>query len=147
MPTIGAVLARKRPLHILQSSASVLDAAVLMVEHNIGAVPILEGDRLVGVFSERDLLRRVIAKGLSPGDTRVSDVMTTELVTVDIKDNDAICLKKMTEHKCRHLPVIESDRLVAFLSARDLMKAQVEGMRLEIQTLTDYIYYVPPTQQ
>ena len=147
MPTIGTILARKQRLHWLNSDANVMEAARMMVEHNIGAMPVFDGDRLAGVFSERDLLRRVIAKGRDPATTLVADVMTTKLVTADIKDDDATCLKKMTEHKCRHLPVIDGDKLVAFISARDLMKAQVEGMKSEIQTLTDYIHYIPPTPE
>ncbi len=147
MPTIKAVLARMQCLHCIQTSATVFEAARMMVSHNIGAMPVLDGDRLVGVFSERDLLKRVVAKGLDPAATRIADVMTTELVTVEVTDNDATCLQKMTERKCRHLPVVEKGRLVAFLSARDLMRSRVEGMGLEIKTLTDYIHYVPPTQE
>ncbi|HUU47139.1 MAG TPA: CBS domain-containing protein [Acidobacteriota bacterium] len=147
MPTIGTVLAKRQPLHNLPSTATVLDAAKMLVEHNIGALPILEGDRLVGVFSERDLLRRVIAEGRDAAQTKITEVMTTDLVTADIKDDDSICLMKMTEQGCRHLPVVDGDRLVAFLSARDLMKAQVEGMEMEIKTLTEYIHYVPPKLQ
>ena len=147
MTTIRAVLARMQCLHCIQTSATVMEAARMMVSHNIGAMPVLDGDRLVGLFSERDLLKRVVGKGLDPATTKITDVMTTELVTVDINDNDATCLQKMTEHKCRHLPVVENGRLVAFISARDLMKSRVEGMGQEIKTLTDYIHYVPPTQE
>ena len=114
MPTIGTVLAKRQPLYNLPAGATVLDAAKMMVEHNIGALPILDGDRLVGVFSERDLLRRVIAEGRDPARIKVTEVMSTDLVTADIKDDDATCLKKMTECGCRHLPVVEGDRLVAF---------------------------------
>ena len=146
MATISSVLAKKHPLHCILSSSNVLDAAKMMVEHNVGALPVLDGDRLVGVFSERDLLRRVISEGHSPQDVKVSDVMTKELVTASITDDDATCLKKMTESGCRHLPVVDGDQLVGFLSARDLMKSQVDGMRIEIQTLTEYIHYVPPGQ-
>jgi predicted transcriptional regulator len=74
----------------------------------------------------------------------VSDVMSTQLVTADIDDDHQTCLQKMNAAKCRHLPVIDGNALVAFLSARDLMKAEVEGKDSEIQTLKDMIYYVPP---
>ncbi|HEX9749784.1 MAG TPA: CBS domain-containing protein [candidate division Zixibacteria bacterium] len=145
MPTIAAILARKQPVHSIQSDATAYDAARMMVEHNVGALPVLEKNRLVGVFSERDLMRRVIAPGHKPAEVKVADVMTTDLVTAFIHDDDATCLKKMTDKGCRHLPVVDKGQLVGFLSARDVMKAQVEGMKLEIQTLTDYIYYTPPT--
>jgi CBS domain-containing protein len=147
MPTIGTILAKRQPLHCLSASASVMDAARMMVEHNVGALPVVDGDRLVGVFSERDFMRRVTIENRDPGQTKVADVMTTGIVTADIKDDDTTCLKKMTECKCRHLPVVDGDRLVGFLSARDLMKSRVEGMKMEIRTLTDYIHYIPPTQQ
>lgn len=145
MPTIAHILARKLPLHCIPSSAMVIEAAQKMVEHNIGALPVLDGTRLVGIFSERDLLRRVIARKRDPAQVVIADVMTTELVTAHINDDDAICLKKMTDHNCRHLPVVEGDQLLGLISARDLMKTKVEGMQMEIQSLTDYIHYVPPS--
>jgi CBS domain-containing protein len=105
---------------------------------------VLDNDRLVGVFSERDLMRRVIIKGLDASRVTVASAMTADMITADINDDHATCLKKMTARQCRHLPVVENGRLVGFLSARDLMMSDVEGKELEIKSLTDYIYYVPP---
>jgi CBS domain-containing protein len=144
MSTIKAILARQRPLYHVAAQTLVIDAVKQMVEHNVGALPVLDGDRLAGVFSERDLMRQVIVRGLDPGKVRVGDVMSTNLITADINDDHTTCLQKMSTGKCRHLPVVDNNKLVAFLSARDLMKAEVEGKELEIKSLTDMIYYVPP---
>lgn len=144
MSTIKAIIASHRPLYHIASQSLVIDAVKHMVEHNVGALPVLEGDRLVGVFSERDLMRQVIVRGLDPKSVRVDDVMSTTLITADIDDDHTTCLQKMSQGSCRHLPVVDGDKLVAFLSARDLMRAEVEGKEHEIETLTHYIHYVPP---
>jgi len=144
MPTIKAILASQRPLYHVSADSLVLDAVKKMVEHNVGALPVLDGDRLVGVFSERDLMRQVIVRGLDPSKVKVASVMSANLITADINDDHKTCLQKMRNGKCRHLPVIDQNKLVAFLSARDLMNAEVEGKDIEIKSLTDMIYYVPP---
>ncbi|MBI5867875.1 MAG: CBS domain-containing protein [candidate division Zixibacteria bacterium] len=145
MPMIKSLLNKSRPLYWIAAGSMVMDAVKTMTQHDVGALPVLESDRLVGVFSERDLMKRVIVKGLDPAKTTVASVMTTDMITADINDDDATALKKMTSRQCRHLPVIDNNKLVGFLSARDLMKREVEGKELEIKALTDYIYYVPPT--
>jgi len=146
MPTIRSILADKRALFWINADDTVSQAAHTMVEHNVGALPVLEEGRLVGVFSERDLMKKVIVESKNPEMVLVSDVMSTQLVTADINDDHQTCLQKMNTAKCRHLPIIEGNTLVAFLSARDLMKAEVEGKDSEIQVLKDMIYYVPPGQ-
>ena len=147
MPKIRNLLAADRPLHWIAADRSVMDAARTMVQHNVGALPVLDNDRLVGVFSERDLMKRVIVEGRNASQVTVASVMTTDVITADINDDHATCLKKMTTRQCRHLPVIENNKLVGFLSARDLMISEVEGKEFEIKSLTDYIYYVPPTPE
>ena len=144
MSTIKAILASHRPLYHIASESLVIDAVKHMVEKNVGALPVLDGDRLVGVFSERDLMRQVIVRGLDPNAVKVADVMSTTLTVADIDDDHTTCLQKMSRGKCRHLPVVDGDKLVAFLSARDLMRAEVEGKNYEIKSLTHYIHYVPP---
>ena len=134
MPSIKAILAKSRPVHCVREDQSVIDAVKTMVDNNVGALPVLRDDRLAGVFSERDLMRRVI----------VGEVMSKDIVTADINDDHLTCLQKMNSRGCRHLPVIEGNQLVGFLSARDLMREEVEGKEIEIQSLRDFIYYVPP---
>lgn len=144
MPTIKAILAKSRPLHCVREQQTVIDAVKTMVDNNVGALPVLKDDRLAGVFSERDLMRRVIVAGHDPSKVTVGEVMSREIVTADINDDHLTCLRKMSSRGCRHLPVIEGNQLVGFLSARDLMREEVEGKDIEIQTLRDFIYYVPP---
>ncbi len=145
MPKIRDILANNRPLHWLSASSTVTDAVKLMVKHNVGALPVLEGDRLVGVFSERDLMTRIIVRGLDASQVTVGAAMTSNIITADINDDHLTCLTKMVSRSCRHLPVVEDNKLVGFLSSRDLMQVEVEGKELEIKSLTDYIHYVPPT--
>ena len=147
MPRIRDILTANRPLHWLSASSTVTDAVKLMVEHNVGALPVLEGDRLVGVLSKRDLMRRVIVRGLDIGSVTVAAAMTSDIITADIDDDHLTCLKKMTSRNCRHLPVIAGSKLVGFLSSRDLMRVDAEGKELEIKSLTDYIHYVPPVRE
>lgn len=144
MPTVGSIIAKNIPLKWIPVTASVMDAVRIMVGHNVGALPVLDGDQLVGIFSERDLMKRVIVKGSDPTKVPVAEVMTRELVTADINDDHAECLKKMTDNRFRHLPVLEDGRLMGILSVRDLMRTEVEGKEREIKSLTDYIHYVPP---
>lgn len=147
MPKIRDLLADSQPLHWIAADGSVMDAVRTMVQHNVGALPVLDGDHLVGIFSERDLMKKVIVKGLDASQVTVASVMTSEMITADIEDDHTTCLRKMTARQCRHLPVIQDDKLVGFLSARDLMMSEVQGKDLEIKSLTNYIYYVPPTPE
>ncbi|MEW5875066.1 MAG: CBS domain-containing protein [Candidatus Zixiibacteriota bacterium] len=147
MPTIKSILASQRPLHHIPANAPVSEAVRAMVDNNVGALPVLEDGRLVGIFSERDLMRRVVVKGLDAGRVLVRDVMSTDLVTADINDDHITCLNKMNSRSCRHLPVVEANKLVGFLSARDLMKADADGKAFEIESLTQYIYYLPPNAE
>ena len=146
MASIRQIVAEKRELHWINAGDTIRHAVHSMVDHNVGALPVLDCGRLVGVFSERDLMRRVIVAGRDLDAVKVSDVMSTKLVTANIDDDHETCLKKMSAAKCRHLPIIDATSLVAFLSSRDLMKVNMEGMEVEIQTLKDMIFYVPPSQ-
>lgn len=147
MTAVGSIIVRGIPLKWIPVSASVLDAVKIMVGHDVGALPVLDEDRLVGVFSERDLMRRVIVKGLDPSRTRVADVMSRDIYATDIADDHSVAMRIMSEQRVRHLPVLDRGRLAGFLSMRDLMKAELEGKEFEIKSLTDYIYYVPPTAE
>jgi CBS domain-containing protein len=147
MTAVGSIIARGIPLKWIPLSASVLDAVKIMVGHDVGALPVLDDNRLVGVFSERDLMKRVIVKGLDPSRTRVADVMSRDIYATDIADDHSVAMRIMAEQRVRHLPVLDRGRLAGFLSMRDLMRAELEGKEFEIKSLTDYIYYVPPTPE
>jgi CBS domain-containing protein len=129
---------------VLADDVSVLDAARFMSEKKIGAVPVLEGDRLVGVFSERDLMTRVFVPGLDATKVLLRDVMTKNLVIADAADTVPQAIAKMRQAHCRHLPVVLGGKLVAFISLRDLLEVERSEKDEEIQWMTQYIQYVPP---
>lgn len=120
------------------------EAARYMAERNVGAVAVLEGDRLSGIFSERDLLNRVVARGLDPAALRVSEVMTPNPVVVEVSESIEKCLRIMKQTNCRHLPVVEEGRLAGMLSMRDVLQMDIAEKADEIQMMRAYIHFVPP---
>lgn len=144
MTAISTIISRAIPLKWIPLNSSVIDAVKIMVGHDVGALPVLDGDRLVGVFSERDLMKRVIVQGLDPRTTKVSEVMTRELWAAEINDDHTVAMKIMSEQRIRHLPILDQGNLAGFISLRDLLRLELEGKDHEIKSLTDYIHYVPP---
>lgn len=128
-----------RELNRIVPSVSVLDAARFLVNHNTGTCAVFEGTKLVGVFSERDLLTRVVAAGRDPAKTAVGEVMTPSPQVASIEDTYDACLVKMTKAKCRHLPVLDGARYCGMVSMRDLMKAQAEDLEREVSDLRAYV--------
>lgn len=114
---------RRGGIYTINSSQTVYQALMLLAEKNIGALPVLEERRLVGILSERDYARKVILKGASSLDTMVKKIMTAHLITVNPQATLEKCLDIMVSHHIRHLPVIENDELVDFISIGDLVKA------------------------
>ena len=125
------------------SDALVLDVAVTMSEGRVGAIPIMDDERLVGIFSERDLMTRVVVSGRDPRATRISDVMTHDVVTASLDDTVDSCVDKMQAAGCRHLPVVHEGRVISMLSMRDLLRDEIEEQTEEIQSLRAYIHQVP----
>lgn len=113
-------------LFAVRRNATVAEAARTMAEKNVGIVAVLDDERLVGVFSERDAVRRVIDKGLDPRTTAVDSVMTRELVTGDESDDYQTAMRTMDRSHVRHLPVMRGARLVSMLSIRDLLRVHME---------------------
>lgn len=130
-------------LYTVQRSGTVADAVRVMAEHNVGIVAVLDGDRLAGVFSERDLLRKVVDKGLEPASTPVTDLMTTELIVADADEDYQSAMRKMDQANIRHLPVVSGGRLLSMLSIRDLMRVDLEHKGEELRYLQEYLYQVP----
>ena len=126
---------------------SVADAARLMAAHNIGAVPVVDAERLTGIFTERDVLTRVVAAGLNPAATPVRDVMSTELVVADVKESYDVCLHRMQQAHVRHLIVIGEGRLAGILSLRDLLRADLDEKDEAITLLNAYVHYIPADSQ
>lgn len=132
-----------RPLFAVDKSETVQSAAEYMARNNIGAVPVMDGTRLVGIFSERDVINRVVAKELEPRQTLVQDVMTTNLVVAESDETHEDCLKKMKQANCRHLPVVEGETLIGVISLRDLLQVDIHEKDDKIEFLNNYMFHVP----
>jgi len=129
-------------LFVVQREASVTEAARIMTDNNVGIVAVLEGDRLVGVFSERDVVQRIVHRGLDPAAMLVGDVMTTDLVVADADEDCQSAMHKMDQANIRHLPVVSGERVLSMISIRDLLRAELEDKGAEIQYLQEYLYRV-----
>jgi CBS domain-containing protein len=116
----------ERKLLTAPPETTVSEAAILMAERNVGAVMVVKDERLVGVFTERDALFRVIARGRDAQTTRLTDVMTTAPKTVDPNRSFGYALLVMHENGFRHLPVIENDKLIGVVSARSALDPEME---------------------
>jgi CBS domain-containing protein len=119
--------------------ATVFSGLQLMADKNIGAVLVIEGDKLVGIFSERDYARKVVLAGLSSKDTAISELMTTDVVTVGPDTIVQECLGLMTEHRVRHLPVVEDEKLLGILTIGDVVKHLIRQLEVTVRDLENYI--------
>ena len=131
------------PLIHAEASERVRDAAKKMSNANVGAVAVLDGGRLVGIFSERDVMSRVVAAGLDPDKTLVSNVMTKDIVVADPRDSVDSALAKMHTVGCRHLPVVKEGNLVGMLSIRDLLEVDDEDNTNRVRFLRELVTYSP----
>ena len=119
--------------------ATVKQAVDLMCRRHIGAVMVCDGLRCAGIFSERDLMNRVVLAGLDAATTIVAEVMTEDVVCVEPATSAAEAMAIMTERRCRHLPVVDGGRVVGVISIGDLVRAESHNQQFVIHTLTDYI--------
>ena len=131
-------------LFLVQKTAMVMEAVRAMTQHNVGIVVVLDGDALVGVFSERDVVQRVVDRGLDPARTTIGDVMTTGLVVGDADEDCQSAMRKMDQANIRHLPVVSGGRLLSMLSIRDLMRVDIADKGQELEYLRAYLYQIPP---
>jgi CBS domain-containing protein len=138
MPRISDVL-RGRELYSVESTQSVLDVAEWMAELNVGAIVVVDREELCGVFSERDLLKRVVVERSDPERIRVGAVMTADPVTIDVHATVEEAMEKMRRHNIRHLPVMDGDHVTGFLSLRDLVNLDLEQKTDEVQHMRAYI--------
>ncbi len=120
-------------------TASVYQAIELMAEKRVGALLVLEGTKLVGIISERDYARRVILQGRSSRDTSVRQIMTPDVVTVGRSDDLELCMKLMTDHHFRHLPVVEKGRVLGVVSIGDMVRVTIAQQRYLLDELERYV--------
>ena len=139
MTTIRQILAGKPDVYATGPEATVLDALRLLDEKNVGALLVMKGPKLVGIFSERDYARRMVLHGRASKDTAVSEVMTTEVFTIAPEVTAGECMVHMTDRHIRHLPVVEAGRVVGVISVGDIVRAVMEDMRFTIRQLEGYI--------
>lgn len=123
----------------IEPGATVYETIGRMVEHNVGAMVIMEGDDVRGIFTERDYLRRIALQGRTSRETAVSEVMTSDLVTVAPEASVEACLATMTERKIRHLPVLHAGRLVGVVSIGDCVRALAEDARGEAEEMRRFV--------
>ena len=147
MKTIGALVAARTALYHLGADLSVREAARYMTERRVGAVSVLDGTRLVGVLSERDIMARVVAVGRDLDQTKVGDVMSRDLVVAQADESHEDGLRKMKQAGCRHLPVVQGDRLLGMVSQRDLLQVDLTEKDEEIRWLNAYIHFIPPVRK
>ncbi len=118
---------------------SVYDALRLMSEKNVGSLLVMEGDKLVGIFSERDYARKVILHGKSSRETMLREIMTREVVYVTPERSVEECMALMSDKKCRHLPVLDNGRVIGLVSIGDLVKETISQQQFIIEQLEQYI--------
>ena len=133
-----------REVLAVEADQSVLEVASYMTRRVIGAVPVLEGGRVVGMFTERDLMTRVVVPGKDPSQVLVKEVMTRDVVIAHPDERYTDCIEKMRKVHCRHLPVVEDGRLLGTVSLRDLLAVNLEERESELRYLTEYVQSVPP---
>ena len=141
MKTVAQLLALKPGGIVgIAPEVTVLDAVKLLAEKNVGAVLVMDGPRLVGMFSERDYARKVDLKGKSSANTPVSEVMTREVVFVTPTHTNEDCMALMTDKRVRHLPVVANDQVVGLLSIGNLVKDIISEQQFIIGQLESYIH-------
>src|SRR3984957_11538171 len=121
-------LIKDRKIYSIDVTSTVLEAARFMMEHNIGALPVLRNGELAGIFSERDIMNRVVAAGRQPAYTAVSEVMTPNPRAVNLDETIAECLFIMEEFGFRHLPIVEGKQLMGLVSLRDVVMRQAADL-------------------
>jgi CBS domain-containing protein len=120
-------------------TASVLDALAAMAEHDIGAVLVTEGDRLLGIFTERDYARKVVLRGRTSKDTQISELMTPNVCTITPSHTMDQVMNIMTENRFRHLPVVDHGKIAGIVTIGDVVKAVIAMQEATIQHLSSYI--------
>ncbi|MGA2743453.1 MAG: CBS domain-containing protein [Candidatus Sulfotelmatobacter sp.] len=122
---------------------TVLQTVRVMVERNIGAVPILHNSKLVGIFSERDLMRRVVAECRDPRSTCLAEVMTDDPLSINMNESLENCMALMRRHGFRHLPVCHDGQLIGVVSLRDILLHDLDEKDDEVRMMRAYIYSMP----
>ena len=138
-------LIKDRQTYWVDASQSVLEVARFMVERNIGAVAVLQNKELAGIFSERDIMKRVVAERRDPAATKVAEVMTRDPLTVSTSDTMEDCRKLMGQHGFRHIPICDGKALKGLISLRDILLQDLHEKDDEVKMMRAYIHSGPPS--
>ncbi len=133
------IQAKGSAVYTVPSDTTVYNALELMLEKSIGALLVVDGEKFVGIFTERDYARKLILKGKSSKDTLIREVMTERPITVTPDTSIEDCMKIMSDKKIRHLPVMENDKLGGLISVGDVVKFIIEEQKFIIENLEQYI--------
>lgn len=128
-----------RDIYSVEPGETVYNAIAKMAELNIGALLVMENNKLAGIISERDYRNKVILKGRTSKETKVSEIMTKQVIRVAPSDSINLCMQLMTEKKIRHLPVVDGEDVTGVISIGDVVKTVIAKQKGEISTLRDYI--------
>ena len=140
MATVKDMIRKKgSEVFMIAPEANVLDALKMMAEHNIGALLVMTSGEVKGILSERDCVRKVDLRGKNAKDTKVSDIMTSEVISVDCSQPLEECMELMSEKNIRHLPVYDGDELQGLVSVRDVLKEVIEVQQHMLTQLERYI--------
>jgi CBS domain-containing protein len=139
--TVGALLKSKGQNRILSVTPdqSVLEAIEKMAKHDIGAVLVMQDDKLIGILSERDYARKGILKGRHSGETKVEEIMSSPVISITSRHTVDECMGLMAMHDFRHLPVVENNAVLGVVSMGDLVRWVISGQEQTIQALQGYI--------
>ncbi len=140
MKTMKLFLAEgHRFVYSIRPDVTVREALELMAQKNIGALLVMDGQQLAGIFSERDYARKVVLKGRSSSDALVQDIMTAQVITVQAAQNIDECMQIMTDRHVRHLPIVEGQRVIGLISIGDVVREMMAHQKTIIEQLHSYI--------
>lgn len=140
MLSVNEILKRKNhEIFAATSDTTVYDAIKLMSEKNIGALPVIDGDQLSGIFSERDYARKIVLLNRKSQETLIKDIMTATVITVTAADSIDDCMEKMSAKRIRHLPVMQDGKMIGIISIGDVVTAIIESQKETINHLQNYI--------
>ena len=140
MPTAQDILANKPAVATIGEEATVMDAAKIMSDRHIGSLVVVRGDKVVGIFTERDVLNRVVARHRDPPETIIKDVMTTPVACCQPTTKLAECRGVMTRKRIRHLPVVKDNKLLGMVSSGDILALEHGEQQRTIEYMYEYLY-------
>ncbi len=141
MKKVSSIIERKGSSIVgVSPDTNVVNALTLMAEKNIGSVVVMENEKYLGIMTERDYSRKVVLKGKNSMDTKVADIMSTELPSVNPADSIEHCMELMSQHNIRYMPVFDKDHLAGIISISDVVKETILSQKETISHLESYIH-------